>query len=65
MHYNQHGLLLLAGQGIYRLADSWYPVQAGDAIWMAPYVVQWAAFVGEQPARYILYKDTSMDPGLY
>ena len=23
MHYNQHGLLLLAGQGIYRLADSW------------------------------------------
>ena len=23
IHYNQHGLLLLQGQGIYRLADSW------------------------------------------
>lgn len=27
VHYNQHGLLLLQGQGIYRLGDSWY----GDA----------------------------------
>ncbi|TKY55510.1 (S)-ureidoglycine aminohydrolase [Spatholobus suberectus] len=36
VHYNQHGLLLLEGQGIYRLGDSWYPVQAGDVIWMAP-----------------------------
>lgn len=33
VHYNQHGLLLVAGQGIYRLSDKWYPVQAGDAIW--------------------------------
>lgn len=23
LHYNQHGLLLLQGQGIYRLADNW------------------------------------------
>jgi (S)-ureidoglycine aminohydrolase len=23
VHYNQHGLLLLEGQGIYRLADEW------------------------------------------
>ncbi|XP_073264626.1 (S)-ureidoglycine aminohydrolase-like isoform X1 [Populus alba] len=41
VHYNQHGLLLLEGQGIYRLGDSWYPVQSGDAIWMAPFVPQW------------------------
>lgn len=106
VHYNQHGLVLLAGQGIYRLADRWcvsiaatgswvdfpsphlpghardncgkqmldlahttflqeshnssrseclavcspwtlrlkayrYPVQAGAAIWMAPYMPQW------------------------
>ncbi|CAI6002067.1 unnamed protein product, partial [Closterium sp. NIES-64] len=40
VHYNQHGLLLLEGRGIYRLADSWYPVQAGDTIWMAPFVPQ-------------------------
>lgn len=24
VHYNQHGLLLLEGQGVYRLGDSWY-----------------------------------------
>ena len=65
VHYNQHGLLLLAGQGIYRLADQWYPVQSGDAIWMAPYVVQWYAALGRHPSRYILYKDTTLDPGLY
>ncbi|KAH9720974.1 (S)-ureidoglycine aminohydrolase [Citrus sinensis] len=41
VHYNQHGLLLLEGQGIYRLGDSWYPVQAGDVLWMAPFVPQW------------------------
>jgi (S)-ureidoglycine aminohydrolase len=33
VHYNQHGLLLLEGKGIYRLADSWYPVQVG--VWQA------------------------------
>lgn len=27
VHYNQHGLLLLAGKGIYRLGQDWYPVQ--------------------------------------
>ncbi|KAH8521371.1 hypothetical protein H0E87_002422, partial [Populus deltoides] len=40
VHYNQHGLLLLERQGIYRLGDSWYPVQSGDAIWMALFVPQ-------------------------
>lgn len=39
-----------------------YPVQAGDAIWMAPYVIQWYAALGNQNSRYILYKDTTLDP---
>ncbi len=50
------------GQGIYRLGDSWYPVQAGDVIWMAPYVPQWYAALGTERSRYILYKDTTVDP---
>ncbi|KAG2500763.1 hypothetical protein HYH03_001525 [Edaphochlamys debaryana] len=62
VHYNQHGLLLLEGKGIYRLGDSWYPVQAGDAIWMAPYVPQWYAALGSTPTRYVIYKDTTVDP---
>lgn len=39
-----------------------YPVQAGDAIWMSPYVPQWYAALGKQPSRYIIYKDTILDP---
>eukprot|EP00879_Flechtneria_rotunda_P024199 GHRR01025647.1.p2 GENE.GHRR01025647.1~~GHRR01025647.1.p2 ORF type:complete len:211 (+),score=53.50 GHRR01025647.1:531-1163(+) len=62
IHYNQHGLLLLQGQGIYRLGDNWYPVQAGDAIWMPPFVLQWYAALGIEKSRYLLYKDTNMDP---
>jgi hypothetical protein len=39
-----------------------YPVQAGDAIWMPPFVLQWYAALGSQNSRYLLYKDTNMDP---
>lgn len=62
VHWNQHGLLMLSGQGVYRLNDDWYPVQSGDAIWMAPFVPQWFGALGTDPsdvARYILYKDLS------
>ncbi|XP_021768054.1 (S)-ureidoglycine aminohydrolase-like [Chenopodium quinoa] len=62
VHYNQHGLLLLEGQGIYRLGDSWHPVQAGDAIWMAPFVPQWYAALGKSRTRYLLYKDVNRNP---
>jgi (S)-ureidoglycine aminohydrolase len=62
VHYNQHGLLLLEGQGIYRLGDSWYSVQAGDTIWMAPFVPQWYAALGKTKTRYLLYKDVNRNP---
>lgn len=62
VHYNQHGLLMLAGKGIYRLADNWYPVQTGDVIYMGPYVPQWYAALGTTPTRYFLFKDTHLDP---
>lgn len=39
-----------------------YPVQAGDAIWMPPFVLQWYAALGTTNSRYLLYKDTNMDP---
>ncbi len=50
---------MLAGQGVYRLSDSWYPVQAGDALWMAPFCPQWFAAIGKSPARYLYYKDVN------
>lgn len=58
-HVMEHGLLMLAGQGVYRLEDSWYPVAAGDVIWMAPYCPQWFVAMGKTPARYLYYKDVN------
>ena len=59
VHVMEHGLLMLDGQGVYRLEDNWYPVQAGDAIWMAPYCAQWFVAMGKTPARYLYYKDVN------
>jgi (S)-ureidoglycine aminohydrolase len=57
IHVMEHGLLMLAGGGIYKLGDSWYPVKAGDFIWMAPYCPQWFGALGKAPAKYLIYKD--------
>jgi (S)-ureidoglycine aminohydrolase len=62
VHVMEHGLLMLEGGGIYRLSDSWYPVQAGDFIWMAPYCPQWFGAIGKSPAKYLIYKDWSRRP---
>ncbi len=61
-HIMEHGLLMLSGQGVYRLEDRYYPVQAGDAIWMAPYCPQWFVAMGDQPASYLYYKDVNRLP---
>ncbi len=57
VHYMEHGLLMLEGGGIYRLGDSWYPVQAGDFIWMKAFCPQWFGCIGKQAAKYLIYKD--------
>jgi len=56
-HVMEHGLLMVAGGGVYRLGDCWHPVTAGDFIYMAPYCPQWFCAVGKVPAQYIIYKD--------
>ncbi len=61
-HIMEHGLLMLAGAGVYRLDADWNPVQTGDVIWMAPYCPQWFVALGTEPARYIYYKDVNRSP---
>ena len=63
-HIMEHGLVMLSGQGIYRLDADWHPVQAGDVIWMAPYCPQWFVAMGQVPASYIYYKDVNRAPRL-
>jgi (S)-ureidoglycine aminohydrolase len=62
IHVMEHGLLMLEGGGIYRLGDAWYPVTAGDFIWMAPFCPQWFGALGKQPAKYLIYKDWNRHP---
>jgi len=62
IHVMEHGLLMLEGGGIYRLGDAWYPVEAGDFIWMAPYCPQWFGALGKKPAKYLIYKDWRRHP---
>jgi (S)-ureidoglycine aminohydrolase len=62
VHVMEHGLLMLEGGGIYRLGDHWYPVTAGDFIWMAPYCPQWFGALGKTPAKYLIYKDWYRHP---
>jgi (S)-ureidoglycine aminohydrolase len=58
-HIMEHGLLMLEGQGLYRLEEQYYPVKAGDVIWMAPYCPQWFVAMGDKPASYLYYKNVN------
>ncbi len=58
-HIMEHGLVMLKGQGVYRLDADYHPVQAGDVIWMAPYCPQWFVAMGTTTASYIYYKDVN------
>jgi len=62
VHVMEHGLLMLDGGGIYKLDQEWYPVAAGDFIWMGPYCPQWFGALGKQPAKYLIYKDWNRHP---
>jgi (S)-ureidoglycine aminohydrolase len=62
IHVMEHGLLMLEGGGIYRLSDAWYPVAAGDFIWMAAYCPQWFGALGRSPSKYLIYKNWNRQP---
>ena len=62
IHVMEHGLLMLEGEGIYRLGDCWYPVWAGDFIWMRAFCPQWFGALGKVPAKYLIYKDWNRSP---
>jgi (S)-ureidoglycine aminohydrolase len=61
-HAMEHGILFLEGQGVCRLAGNWHPVQAGDALWLAPFCPHWFVAAGKTPARVICYQDANREP---
>ena len=63
VHYMEHGLLMLEGEGLYLLDETWYPVEAGDFIWMAPFCPQ-QFMASSQGAKYLIYKNFNRAPKL-
>lgn len=62
-HINEHGMVMLEGQGVYRLGSGteeyWQPVAAGDAVWMGAFCPQWFCCFGKTPATYLYSKNVN------
>ncbi|HMP72608.1 MAG TPA: (S)-ureidoglycine aminohydrolase [Kiritimatiellia bacterium] len=60
-HVMEHGLYVLGGKGLYYLGDRWMEIETSDFIWMGPYCPQSYYATGEEPTRYIYYKNVNRD----
>ncbi|MCL1847372.1 MAG: (S)-ureidoglycine aminohydrolase [Coriobacteriia bacterium] len=64
-HVQEHGALILEGEGLYNLDNDWIPVKQGDYLFMAAYCLQAGYGVGRQGAFTYLYsKDCNRDEPL-
>jgi len=61
-HVQEHGALILSGEGMYNLDNEWLPVEKGDYIFMAAYTHQAGYGVGRKGVfSYIYSKDCHRD----
>ena len=58
-HVMEHGLYVLQGSADYLLNKDWVPVVAGDFMWLRAFCPQACTATGEEPFRYLLYKDVN------
>ena len=58
-HVMEHGLYVLQGRGAYHLNKDWYEVEAGDYMWLRAFCPQSCYSLGDEPFRYLLYKDVN------
>jgi (S)-ureidoglycine aminohydrolase len=64
-HVQEHGALILEGEGLYNLDNEWRPVAKGDYIFMAAYSPQAAYGIGRAGAfRYLYSKDCNRDENI-
>jgi len=61
-HVQEHGALILEGEGLYKLDNDWIPVKKGDYIFMAAYCPQAGYGIGRNGSFTYLYsKDCNRD----
>lgn len=63
-HVMEHGLYVLEGHGDYLLNTDRVQVGPGDFMWLRAFCPQACEVVGDQPFRYLLYKDMNRHPRL-
>jgi len=63
-HIMEHGLYVLQGTGDYLLNKDWVPVGPGDFMWLRAFCPQACIATGDEPFRYLLYKDVNRHPKL-
>lgn len=63
-HVMEHGLYVLQGTGRYLLNRDWVDVGPGDFMWLRAFCPQACIATGDQPFRYLLYKDVNRHPSL-
>ena len=63
-HVMEHGLYVLQGTARYLLNKDWVEVGPGDFMWLRAFCPQACIATGNQPFRYLLYKDVNRHPAL-
>lgn len=63
-HVMEHGLYVLQGTAKYLLNKDWVDVGPGDFMWLRAWCPQACIATGEEPFRYLLYKDVNRHPAL-
>ena len=60
-HFEEHGMYILSGKGLYLLGKIWHPYKEGDFVWMSPHCPQSVYPIGTEITRYLIYKDWYRD----
>jgi len=63
-HVMEHGLYVLQGTARYLLNRDWVEVGPGDFMWLRAFCPQACVATGNEPFRYLLYKDVNRHPAL-
>ncbi len=63
-HVMEHGLYVLQGRANYLLNTDWVEVGPGDFMWLRAFCPQACEAIGDEPFRYLLYKDVNRHPNL-
>ncbi len=63
-HVMEHGLYVLQGTAKYLLNTDWVDVGPGDFMWLRAFCPQACVATGDEPFRYLLYKDVNRHASL-